>query len=389
MRRLVPFVSVGVSALLLAAPALAGGSRTAAPSPLTWDLGLRGQYTVDSTGGHYETILAPDVNIDMSGFGGDSAVSAGAQVHYDDTGAFGVDSAELSARGSGNLDPDTTLTQSLDLSLVQLLATDPSLPPNTLVGPLEFTGDLEGSAMRKFGDFSGTANLGLTRFIEGPTTLSGGTTVDDTSKNYWQASAGLRAGYEFVPDATAFIEGDVAYQKFDVPDPTLHVLLDGTLASLRGGLSYDDHGTLAAEISSGPAWRVYTDGSLTNQMGWLYDGSLTFTPDDHLTLQGGLTTTLVPSTLVAGDTDFDTDVNAKASIAMGAGLTLRGTADWNQAVTIGAGETSTGYSYGAGVDFVPAAGTTWSADYLLTHSFEPPGPAADSQAVTLGVKVSG
>ena len=388
MRRLVQLVFVGVPAFLIAAPAIAGGNQPAA-SPLTWDLGLRGQYTVDDTGGHYETILAPDANIEMSQFGGDSSVGASAQIHYDDTGNFGIDSADLNAKGSGNFDADTTLSQSLDLNLVQLPATDPSLPSGTTAGPLEFTGALAGSATRKFGDFSGTADLGLTRFIEGPTTLSGGTTVDNTSLSYWQASGGLRAGYEFAPDATAFVEGDVAYQKFDAPDPTLSVFLDGTTASLRGGLSYDDQGTISAEISSGPAWRIYNDSSLTSRMGWLYDGSLTFTPDDHLKLEGGVTTTLVPSSLVAGDTDLDTDVNLKASIAMGTGLTLRGSADYSQAVTIGAGETSTGYSYGAGLDFAPSPGTTWSADYLLTHSFVPPGPATDSQAVTLGVKVSG
>ncbi len=160
--------------------------------------------------------------------------------------------------------------------------------------------------MRKFGDFSGTANLGLTRFIEGPTTLNDSSTIDNTSKNYGQASAGLRAGYEFVPDATAFIEGDVAYQKFDVPDPTLHKFLDGTHLASCEAASATTQGTLAAEISSGPAWRVYTDGSLTNQMGWLYDGSLTFTPDDHLTLQGGLTTTLVPSSLARRATPTST-----------------------------------------------------------------------------------
>ncbi len=390
LSRLVPFVVCVVPALALGGPALAAGSKTSvAPSPLTWDVGLRGQYTVDSTGGHYETILAPDANIDMSQFGGDSAVSASAQVHYDDTGSFGIDSADLSAKGSGNLDPDTVLSQSLDLNLVQLKATDPSLPPNTVAGPLEFTGTLDGSATHRFWDFDGTADLGLKRFVEGPTTLIGGTTIDDTSKSYWQASGGLRAGYEFVPNASVFVEGDVAYQKYDAVDPTLLVYLDGATTSLRAGLSYDDKGTISAEASTGPAWRVYTDGSVADRMGWLYDGSFSFTPDDHLTLGAGLTTTLVPSDLTPGDTDILTDINANASIAMGAGLKLRGTADWNQETAIGSHASSNGYSYGAGLDFVPAPGTTWSADYLFTHSFTPPGPAQDSQAVTLGVKISG
>ena len=66
------------------------------------------------------------------------------------------------------------------------------------------------------------------------------------------------------------------------------VFLNGHTYTLRGGASYTQQGTFVAEASVGRAWRDYDHASLTDAASWVYDASLTFTPDETLTLIGSL-----------------------------------------------------------------------------------------------------
>ncbi len=391
MRRVV-VLSVGlVPALLLAAPALAAGAgKSGSDSPVGWDVALRGQYTVDGSGtGTYETIIAPEATVDLSGPLGSSTVSAGAELAVDQSGKFTVDDLHLNAEGQGSIDEATSISEALDLDLMQPSLDDTSLPANTAIAPLEFTGTATASATHDFDPLEVTGTLSVQRFMEGETTLDDSSTVDNTSRQYWQANGELRLGYEMTPVMTAFLDGTESYQKFDAADPTLLVPLDGQTTTLRAGLAYNDDGFLSAELSAGPAWHDYTDASLTDRLGWVYDGKVSFTPADALTLSAALDTGIGPSSNTPGDTDVSTTLTGNAAVNVGGGLTLRGSAGWNETTTLGTGDVDNGYSYGAGLDFAPSPGTTWTADYLFTHSFVPPGPATDTQAVTLGLKISG
>jgi hypothetical protein len=239
---------------------------------------------------------------------------------------------------------------------------------------------------REFEPFYVTGSASVTRFIEGPSTVSG-SVVDNTSKSYWLGDAGLRLGYEVTPLASVFIDGQQNYQKFDAPDPTIATYLDGATTTVQAGVAFKNEDYFTAEASAGWAWHNYIDGSLTDRGAWVYNANVNFTPDDSLELGGSVNTIIAPSTLVPGDTDVQTALAGNVGVRVGEGVKLRGSAEWNQTTTVGTGQVSTGYSVGTGVDFSPSAQTVWSADYLIKHSFIPPGPATDSQAVTLGIKV--
>jgi hypothetical protein len=379
---------VSIVAVLMCVPsmALAAGAAKSGNVPLDWNVSLRGQYTVDGTGGHYKTIVAPEATLSLGGPTGNNAFSAGGEISVDSTGTAAIDELHATAHSEDAFDEDTSLTQDLDLTLEQLLPTDSTLPVGTTVAPLEFTGKAQAGVRREFEPFYVTGTGSVTRFIEGPSTV-GGSSVDNTSKSYWLANAGLRLGYEITPLMSVFVDGQQNYQKFDAPDPTISTYLDGATTTLQAGVAVKNENYFSAEASAGWAWHNYTDGALTDRGAWVYNANIDFSPDDALNLGGSVNTIIAPSTLVPGDTDVQTAVAANVGVKVGEGVKLRGSADWSQTNTVGTGQISNGYSVGTGLDFSPSAQTVWSADYLVKHSFVPPGPATDSQAVTLGIKV--
>lgn len=387
LRRLgVVIVSALAAVSGLPLPAIAAGAGKSSNVPLDWNVSLRGQYTVDGTGGHYKTIVAPEAALNLGGPTGNSAFTLGGEVSVDETGAAQVDELHATAHSEDAFDEYTSLSEGLDLHLEQVPADDTSLPAGTTVGPLEFTGTAQAGVTREFEPFYVRGNASVTRFIEGPSTVSG-VTVDNTSKSYWLGNAGLRLGYEITPLVSVFVDGQQNYQKFDAPDPTIATYLDGATTTVQAGVAVKDDDYFSAEASAGMAWHNYIDGALTDQPAWVTNAAVSFTPDDSLELGGSVATDIGPSTLVAGDTDVRTTVAANVGVKVGEGVKLRGSAEWDQTTTLGTGQLSNGYSVGTGVDFSPSPQTVWSADYQLKHSFIPPGPATDSQVVTLGLKV--
>lgn len=382
-------ISISLVAALAAAPAsgLAAGASKSSNVPIDWNVSLRGKYTVDGTGGHYESLIAPELTLSLGDADGGSSFAAGGEVAVDQAGTTSIDELHASAQSQNAWDEYTSLNQSLDLQLTKLDADSPDLPANTATGPLEFTGKAQAGFRREFEPFYVSGSADLNRFIEGPTTLDDSSTVDNTSRSYWGADASLRLGFEINPLVSLFVDGSQSYQKYDAPDPTVSAYLDGGVTALRAGVAITNDDYFSAEASLGEAWHDYVNGALADRGAFIYDASVSFTPDDTLALGASVDSALVPSELVPGDTDLTTTVGANAAVQVGEGVKLRGTASWNQATTLGTGQISTGYSVGTGIDYSPSPQTVWSADYLVTHNFQPPGPATDTQSVTLGLKI--
>lgn len=355
---------------------------------IDWSVGLRGSYAASSlTGGDAEAIVAPQLSLTRNGARDQTSVTSAGQFAVDSAGKVRVDSLRLGASSSYALDEASKLDGSIDLSLNQLKATDSSLPTDTATGPLEFTGTAQGSATRKFGRFDVTGRLTGERFIEGPTTLVNSTVDDNTDQNYWQGLAGLRVGYELTPLVSVFVDGSESYQAFDAPSPTLAKFLSGKTAELRGGLSYTFNSTLTAEVSAGRAWLDYDDPSIADAPGWVYDASVTFAPDETLSLTGSFNTTLGPSSDYPGDTDLAYALNGAASYRVNPWVSLRGSATYDRTQTLGNGALASGYSAGAGIDVASSRHVTWSADYLFEHD-EPASTAkSDTHTVTVGVTI--
>lgn len=380
-----------MGALLVGVAAARADDATAtdddAPAGIDWSVALRGAYAVDNGGAHPEAIIAPDLSLRLPGGRGDTTLGAGGAATITPDGTSRISDLHSSVQSSYQLDEVSSLRGTLNLSVTQLDPDDPSLPLDTTSAPLTFMGTGEGDASRRFGLFDVTGRLKGERFVEGPTTISGGSTIDNAPTNYWQGEVGLRTGYELGPLVSLFVDGSEGYQKFDAPDPTLLKFLDARTTELRGGISYNDDGMLSAELSAGRAWIDYVDPAVTDVPAWVADASVTFNPSETWSLDGSLETTLGPSTSIAGDTDAGYTLSGDARYRVNPWLTLRSSASLDRVITLGTSTAATSYALGAGLDFASSRHAVWSADYSFAHDDDPPNPAENVQTITIGLKI--
>jgi hypothetical protein len=282
----------------------------------------------------------------------------------------------------------TTLAGSLNGVLTQMDPNDSSLPANTLLAPTEIDGTAQGSVAQDMGKVDARLTLDGERYLRGPTTLDDLSTVDNSDKSFWEGGATLRLGYELTPLLGAFIEGEASAQKFDAVDPTLLKFLDGREYQLRAGLSYAYGSIVSAEASIGRGWLDYLDGTLTDTQSWVYNGSVTFRPDETLSLIGALETSMDPSANTPGDTDVGVTLSGNAAYTVNPWLTLRASGAWDRTVTLGTGDNSWSLDAGVGVDYRSSRHIVWSADYMYGRDYAPPVPLNDTHTVSVGVRVN-
>lgn len=358
------------------------------PIDLDWSLGLRGSYINDSeTGKRYEAIVAPEASLTRHYLGGDASIGAGAEVSVDLNKTIRIDEAQANAASSFTLDEFTNLKGSIDLTTTQLSPLDSSLATDTAIAPRDTTGTLTGSAERKLGQFDFTGTLVGTRFIEGPTTLTDSSIVNNDDQSYWLGSATLRTAFDFTHKIAVFVEASDAYTRYDAANPSLGVYFNNHTATLRGGISFTQPGTFVAEASVGRGFINYTDPTLTDQPAWVANGTLTFTPDETVTLTSALDTNIGPSATVAGDTDVGYTISGSAKYQVNPWLTLRGSASFEQVITLGSGDRDNTTTAGAGLDFASSKHAAWSVDYLFNRDQKTASPATTTHTVTVGLTI--
>ena len=353
---------------------------------IDWSVGLRGSYSSNTlTGGAAEAVVAPSVTLTRRGERTQTTLTSSGAFALDGTGAVRVDELRAGGKSSYDFDEWTKLSGSFDLSQTQLRPSDSSLPANTAIPPIDLTASASVSVRRRLAQFDLTARLRGERFIEGPTTLTDSSTIDNSSQSSSLGEAGFRLGYELTPLVSLFVDGSGSYEAFDAASPSLGKYLNGRTTQLRGGLSYALAGTLTAEVSAGRAWYDYTDPSISDAPGWVYGASVTFTPDETLTLGGALDSSIGPSSNAPGETDVDYKLTASSGYQVNPWLKLRGTASYDRTLAVGSGNVASGYSLGAGLDLMTTRHTVWTADYLFAHDQPASDPASDKHTVTVGV----
>jgi hypothetical protein len=391
LRPLTRATILAITALLGATPALAQDAAAEADaetdSGIDWSVGLRGSYAANSlTGGKPSLSLTPEVSLTLGGESSATVYAAGSELVVDGAGQARIADVHAGVASTLRLGATTTLAGSIAGAMTQ----DPdstNLPVNTLTAPVEWDGQARGSITQDMGRVDATLTLDGERYAIGPTTLDDHSEVDNTADSYWQGGATLRLGYEITPLVGAFVEGEASAQKFEAADPTLLKFLDGREYQLRAGLSLTQGSIISAEASIGRGWLDYIDGSLTDTGSWVYNGSVSFKPDETLTLTGSLESTLDPSTNAPGDTDAGLTLSGDASYNVNPWLTLRASASWDRTVTLGSGDNSWGIDTGVGLDYRSSRHVVWSADYNFARDYAPPAPLSDTHTVSIGVKV--
>ena len=381
-------------ALLLAPAALSSATAALAQdageanSGIDWSVGLRGSYAASSlTGGKASLALTPEASLTLGGESSLTTYGAGSALVVDGTGQARVSDLHAGVTSRFQLGATTRVTGSVNGTWTQGDRDASDLPANTLAAPMELDGTALGSITQDMGRVDATLTLEGERHVVGATTLDDLSSVDNTHKSYWQGGATLRLGYEITPLVGAFVEGEASAQKFDAADPTLLRFLDGREYQLRAGLSFTQGSVINAEASIGRGWLDYADAALTDPQSWVYNGRVTFKPDETVSLSGALETSLDPSAGAPGDTDVGVTLSGDARYAINPWLTLRASAGWDRTVTLGTGANSWGLDAGVGVDYRSSRHVVWSADYAYGRDYAPPTPVNDTHTVAVGVRV--
>jgi hypothetical protein len=356
---------------------------------IDWSLSLRGAYVHDGEGGHFEALAVPRLDLRHETMRGGYGLEAEAELSKSSIEAYRLTALRLRVEGDHALDEVTALSGSLQLELTQDSPGPPGQPGGVAVAPVVLSGATEVGADRRLGRFVLGVRGDAGRTVYGPATLTGGGESDNSAQNNWTAGGGLRLGYEVTPLLTAFVDGSVGYQRYDEVSPNWLVALDAADYELRAGLAADWHQVVEAEASVGLGLRRFAEPTLGEILTTLYDASLTFRPDETVTLSAALSTSVgAPGPDLGGTARVAYEVTGSASYQVNPWLRLRASAGWEQVRFAGIDGTESGYSLGSGLDYRVNEHTTVTADYDFSRSATETGSPEDEQQVTLGVALS-
>ena len=357
------------------------------PLELDWSLGLKGSYTTSTSGNSFVTTLTPALTATHQGVRTDLTFDASADLARSDGGNIGLTRFDLDLAGTTMLDSDTTLSGSAGLSLSQNLPGQPGGNPLVTAPAQVLTGSLGGGIDRQFGRFNLGLKGNLDRTIYGPTTRTDTGITDNSAQNVWQGDATLRLGLQATPIFEVFGEGALGRDWFERASSG-GTRLDATSRTLRAGISGSWNGLLTASASVGVGQHDFDDASLSDITTWLYDASLSYSPDPTLDLTAGLATTVTPTgSDVGGVARVAHTASADAAYTVNTWLRLRASADWGVSRLEGTSETETQFGLGTGADYKVNAHTAFSADYAYAHRDNSATGLYESHRVSLGVTV--
>jgi hypothetical protein len=243
--------------------------------------------------------------------------------------------------------------------------------PTIVQSPQTLQGGANVSVQRRFGGFNVQLRGNGQRTIVGPTTQMGGIVVDNTSQNNISGGGGLRLAIDMSPTFSLFTDLSAAYARYDAPSPTFGVLFDGPTYTAKAGISARWSGMLTTEASVGIGLRQYDTAALADFQSVLYDGRITFTPDETWTFNTILSTTLQPPGSSGGNGRVVYSLGTDARYRVNPWLALRANASWTRTAVVGAPVVETSYALGVGADYAVNDNVTVNADYTFSKADTP------------------
>ena len=354
---------------------------------LDWSVSLRGAYVQDKNGSHFEASTVPSASFRHDFLRGTYSLNGSAELSKSTEEEFRINSLKLGTSGEYQVNTVLGLKGSANFALTTPSSSSTGYPTDTVSASQEISGEAEGSATYDWGRLVTTARGTASRSVYGPTTLGNGTLVDNSANNNWQAIAGLRIGYKVTPILTAFVDGSVGYQLYDFASPSYGVRLDGTDYAVRGGVSGKWSEVLEAEASVGLGLRKFTYGAADDIVSNLYDASVTFRPDETLSIRAALATTVgAPGANASGAARIEYAATGDITYKVNPWVTLRGSAAYRYAIFSDSATVETGYSVGAGADYLVNDNVSLSGDYRYGATTTAPANTTDVEhRVTVGV----
>lgn len=357
----------------------------APPFMLDWSVSLRGAYVQTNGASRFEALLVPTVAFRHDFLRGTYGFDASAELSRSSVEDFRVNSLRLGTSGEFRPTEALTLNGAGNFTVTTPSAATSGYPAGTLGASQQFTGDVSGSATNDFGLLTTTLRGDAARSVYGPTRLGGGGQIDNSANDNWRGGAGLRVGYKVTPILTAFVDGGVGIQTYDKIAPAYGVRLDATDTTLRGGLSTKWSDVLEAEASVGLGWRHFTYGVAADLTTTLYDASLTFRPDETLTMRGGLSTKVgAPGPNASGAARVDYALTGRVDYQINPWVKLRGSAGYSYAVFTGTTGSEAAYTAGAGADYLLNEHMSLTGDYGYALTLPSGGTSSEEHRVTVG-----
>jgi hypothetical protein len=243
-----------------------------------------------------------------------------------------VDTKGVDASSRFRLDIHHDIRAEFDASyrLNQVGAADREVPNSAIGDRTDHMLSTNAAVIRDFGAFEGQLKLGLERELFGDVKLSGGGKEDNSDRNNYSPSLGLRLAYIDPPALKPFV--DVTYA------PRFH---DQKLD--RNGLARDSQGVTAnvgVILDRGPIWsgeasivyavRDYKDGALETNSAFGINGNLTWKPTELtaivLTLETSLnesaSATSSGSKTYSGRVDVTHALRENINLLAGVGLSI-------------------------------------------------------------------
>ena len=376
--------SAGCASCSDAAPTRSGDP----PWLVDWSLALRGATSVKDGSNTYLGELVPRFSIDQQTLRGGYSVAGDATLSIDADGRSRLDGLGLDATGRYDLDEWSTLTATGSLNASQDDLGSGSYPANVAAAPVELgaEGTLEGS--RRFGMFTLALRGSVGRDLVGDTLYDDASTTSNADQSAWTAGAGGRVTVEMTPSFSSFVDAASTWSRFDAPSTALGASRDARTDTLRVGIGFRHDSRLSLEASVGLARQDFVDPALADFTATLYGASLSYAPDETLTLSAALDTSLAaPGAASTGTAKVSTTATGTANYLLNPWVRLRGSAGLTLTETQPLGTLSREWTTGVGADYLFNTMTDFTADYSFTRTEADPDPATDTHKLTLGVTI--
>lgn len=352
-----------------------------------WSITTTGAFIEDSaSGSRFETKLAPAFTIRRPGDRLDLGLTGNAQLSKTDGGNVSLE--QLGLRGSSTFEVSNggTLTSNAAFSMAEEDPNSPDVGADVAMTPVEYSGTADSTYAQRFGRFNLSLKGNLERDLYGATTLTDGTSLDNTDQNNTQVGGTLRLGFEVTPVFEVFGETGATRTIFDTASTSLGTSLNGTQYSLLAGVAAAWGDQLAASVSAGVGVEHFDDAALGEVRAALYDASLSYKPSDVLTLTGELSSAISPpGPNGTGIAQINYQATAGATYLINEWLTARASLNWQNITYAGTSNSDNSYGFGVGADYLINRQTKLSADYTFARATVTPNPAEDTQTISLGL----
>ncbi len=200
-----------------------------------------------------------------------------------------------------------------------LLSTDNPGSPNLLAGlsklPVFITYGGSAGLRRSFNRFEITAKGDVERTSYQHSTLTDGTVVSNTDRNYDQYGGTLRGSYETMPGVRPFVEVKVDRRVHDTEVDTSGYARDSRGVAGLVGTTFELKRNLTGEVAVGYARRTYQDGRLEPLQGLIGDASLIWNADALNTVKLNASSTIGESTIAGVSGVLSRDIGVQVDHA--------------------------------------------------------------------------